>query len=161
MKRLHVHVAVDNLDRAVGYYNTLFAAQPSVLEHDYAEGMLDDIRVNFAISARGRCVGLDHLGIQVENDEELGAVVQALGGAGERIVEERGADCCYARGNKAWVTGPAGILWGTFHTLGGAPSYGEDNASADALIAAPTAASCCAPAVDAQATCGELAATAR
>jgi catechol 2,3-dioxygenase-like lactoylglutathione lyase family enzyme len=153
-------VAVDDLDRAVNFYNTLFATRPSVLEHDYAKWMLVEPRANFAISARGRRVGLDHLGIQVDSDEELGAVAQALGSAGERIVEEQGATCCYARGNKAWVADPAGILWETFHTLGGAPSYGEDNASADALIAAPTA-SCCAPVVGTDGACCEPAASAR
>ena len=145
MKRLHVHVAVDDLARSIDFYSNLFASGPAVVEADYAKWMLEDPRVNFAISARGRRVGLDHLGIQVESDDELGAVAAALNGAGERIVEEQEATCCYARGNKAWVADPSGILWETFHSLGSAPVYGEDNASADSLVAPPETQGACAP----------------
>jgi catechol 2,3-dioxygenase-like lactoylglutathione lyase family enzyme len=137
MKRLHVHVAVDDLDRAVPFYVTLFGAEPSLRHPDYAKWMLDDPRVNFAISQRGRAAGLDHLGIQVEAADELAAVSARLGAAGQAVVEEHQATCCYARSDKAWVTDPAGIAWETFLTHGSATAYGEDH------VAEASAGACC------------------
>ena len=144
MKRLHVHVAVADLGAAMEFYRTLFDAEPSVVEADYAKWMLDDPRVNFAISSRGRKVGLDHLGIQEDDDAELDSMSAALRASGQRTVEQRATTCCYAEGNKAWVADPSGILWETFHTIGAATAYGTDHAEADALAGAGA---CCAPAV--------------
>lgn len=129
MKRLHVHVAVDDLDRSIGFYSTLFGTDPSVLKGDYAKWMLDDPRVNFAISARGRAAGLDHLGIQVETGAELSELSTRLKAAGESTFDEAAVSCCYAKGDKTWVGDPSGLRWETFHTTGEATTYGEDAAA--------------------------------
>lgn len=129
MNRLHVHVAVSDLEKSIAFYSTLFNTAPSVLKHDYAKWMLDDPRVNFAISQRGTAVGVDHLGIQVESDGDLGDVAKRLSAAGTEVAEQHQASCCYAKSNKAWVKDPDGISWETFHTTGAATTYGEDTAS--------------------------------
>jgi len=139
MKRLHVHVAVDDLDRAIGFYSTLFAAEPSVREADYAKWMLDDPRVNFAISARGVAQGVDHLGIQVESDDELRELARRLKAAGEATRDQKATTCCYAQSNKVWVNDPTGLGWETFFTFGAATTYGEDEPHTEA----PKAASFC------------------
>ena len=127
MKRLHVHVAVDNLEQSIGFYSTLFAAQPNVTKGDYAKWMLDDPRVNFAISTRGgRAHGVDHLGIQVESDAELRELAGRLKAAGETPRDQEATTCCYAQSNKAWVDDPSGVRWETFFTFGEATVYGED-----------------------------------
>jgi catechol 2,3-dioxygenase-like lactoylglutathione lyase family enzyme len=137
MKRLHVHVAVDNLERSIGFYSTLFSARPSVLKDDYAKWMLDDPRMNFAISTRhGRTDGVDHLGIQVETDGELRELAGRLKAAGEITRDQEAATCCYAESNKTWVNDPSGIRWETFFTFGEATVYGED----EPVAAAPA---CC------------------
>jgi catechol 2,3-dioxygenase-like lactoylglutathione lyase family enzyme len=144
MKRLHVHVAVDNLEKSIGFYSTLFAAKPSLAKGDYAKWMLDDPRVNFAISTRaGRADGVDHLGIQVETDAELRELAQRLKAAGETTRDQEATTCCYARSNKAWVDDPSGIRWETFFTFGDATSYGEDE---PAVAKAPEQSCCSAPA---------------
>lgn len=143
MKRLHIHVAVDSLERSIGFYSTLFAARPSVLKDDYAKWMLDDPKVNFAISARdGRARGVDHLGIQVESDDELRALAGRLKAAGETTRDQEATTCCYARSNKAWVDDPSGVRWETFFTFGEATVYGEDEPAA-APQAAPVKKACC------------------
>jgi catechol 2,3-dioxygenase-like lactoylglutathione lyase family enzyme len=124
MKRLHVHVSVDDLDKAVGFYAALFAAQPAVRKDDYAKWMLDDPRVNFAISTRSREPGLDHLGIQVESADELKDVYGRLREAGGEILEQGETTCCYAKSEKSWTGDPAGISWEVFHTTGEATDYG-------------------------------------
>jgi predicted enzyme related to lactoylglutathione lyase len=124
MKRMHVHVSVEDLDKAIGFYSALFAAQPSVTKSDYAKWMLDDPRVNFAISTRGRAAGLDHLGIQVENADELQGVYARLRQAGGTILEEGQTTCCYAKSEKSWIDDPAGISWEAFHTTGDSTDYG-------------------------------------
>jgi catechol 2,3-dioxygenase-like lactoylglutathione lyase family enzyme len=139
MKRLHVHVAVDDLDRSIGFYSTLFAAEPSVREADYAKWMLDDPRVNFAISARGVAQGVDHLGIQVESDDELRELTGRLKAAAEVTRDQEKTTCCYAQSNKAWVNDPTGLRWETFFTFGAATTYGED----EPHIEAPKAVSSC------------------
>jgi hypothetical protein len=136
----HVHVAVADLERAIGFYSTLFAAKPSVVKDDYAKWMLDDPRVNFAISKRGRSGGIDHLGIQVESDGELRELAGRLKAAGETTRDEEAITCCYARGNKSWVNDPSGVRWETFFTFGEATTYGEDVPVAEPLAAAT---SCC------------------
>jgi catechol 2,3-dioxygenase-like lactoylglutathione lyase family enzyme len=126
MKRLHVHVAVDDLAQSIGFYATLFGSEPSVRKHDYAKWMLDDPRVNFAISRRDRAAGLDHLGIQVDDDAELTEIAGRLARAGQPVHEQKATTCCYARSDKAWVNDPQGIAWETFRTFGDSTAYGED-----------------------------------
>jgi catechol 2,3-dioxygenase-like lactoylglutathione lyase family enzyme len=127
MKRLHVHVAVDNLEKSIDFYSTLFATRPSVTKPDYAKWMLDDPKVNFAISSRGgRVDAIDHLGIQVETDAELQELSGRLKAAGETTRDQEATTCCYAQGNKSWVNDPSGIRWETFFTFGEATTYGED-----------------------------------
>ena len=139
MQRLHVHVAVSDLDRSIAFYKTLFNAEPTVLKPDYAKWMLDDPRVNFALSRRGAASGIDHLGIQVDSDGELGDVAARLSEAGAEISEQKQAACCYARSNKAWVEDPDGLSWETFHTTDAVTTYGEDTA-AKAVAKTPPAA---------------------
>ena len=116
MKRMHVHVSVQDLPQSIGFYSALFDAEPAVVKPDYAKWMLDDPRVNFAISTRGRESGLDHLGIQVENKTELHEVYARLRKAGGRVIEQGETACCYAKSEKSWIDDPAGIAWETFHT---------------------------------------------
>jgi catechol 2,3-dioxygenase-like lactoylglutathione lyase family enzyme len=125
MKRFHVHVAVDNLKKSIGFYTTLFAAPPSVVKSDYAKWMLDDPRVNFAISARGGKAGIDHLGIQVEDGNELGEVYDRLKQAEAPVLEEGATTCCYAQSEKSWIMDPQGVTWETFHTTGDSTVYGR------------------------------------
>jgi catechol 2,3-dioxygenase-like lactoylglutathione lyase family enzyme len=141
MKRLHVHVAVDNLDRSIGFYSTLFGAGPAVVKDDYAKWMLDDPRVNFAISDRARVAGVDHLGIQVDSNDELTELAARLKAAGETTRDQEATTCCYARSDKAWVNDPSGLRWETFFTFDGSTEYGEDEPGA-AKIEKPKAACC-------------------
>ena len=130
MKRLHVHVAVKNLQKSRAFYATLFGVEPTVLKEDYAKWMLDDPRLNFAISARGRsAAGVDHLGIQVDSREELADLSGRLKAAGETTLDQEATSCCYAKSDKTWVNDPAGLRWETFHTFGEAVTYGEDEPS--------------------------------
>jgi catechol 2,3-dioxygenase-like lactoylglutathione lyase family enzyme len=135
VKRLHVHVAVSDLSQSIGFYSALFAAQPTVLKTDYAKWMLDDPRVNFAISTRGRESGLDHLGIQAESQEELQEVYARLRQAGGNIIEQGETTCCYAKSEKSWIDDPAGIAWETFHTTGESTVYGDGSGENQARIA--------------------------
>lgn len=144
MKRFHVHIAVDDLPQNIRFYSALFGAPPSVEKTDYAKWMLDDPRVNFAISQRGSAAGLNHLGLQVDSDTELHALRAQLASADIEARDELGANCCYARSDKHWVQDPQGIAWETFHTLGDIPVFGEPAAGA-ASGAAQSA--CCATAV--------------
>ncbi len=143
MKRLHVHVAVEDLSKSVGFYSALFAAAPSVLKPDYAKWMLDDPRVNFAISTRGRQPGLDHLGIQVEDRDELQEVYARLRQAGGEIIEQGETSCCYAKSEKSWIDDPSGISWETFLTTGESTDYGDGTGERNARVARAKA--CCAP----------------
>ena len=143
MKRLHVHVAVENIEQSVEFYSALFAATPAVRKADYAKWMLEDPRVNFAISARGRAAGVDHLGIQVEERTELSQVAQRLRGAGRAPFDEGATTCCYAKSEKAWVLDPSGVSWETFLTTGESTTYGE----APAEGRGAQSAACCTPAI--------------
>ena len=146
MKRLHVHVAVENLPQSIGFYSALFAAQPAVVKADYAKWMLDDPRVNFAISTRGRQPGLDHLGIQVENADELQEVYARLHEAGGNIIEQGQTACCYAKSEKSWIDDPSGIAWETFLTTGESTTYGDGSGEHGACCvpqAKPAPASAC------------------
>jgi catechol 2,3-dioxygenase-like lactoylglutathione lyase family enzyme len=150
MKRLHVHVSVKDLSVSIRFYQTLFGAEPTVTKPDYAKWMLEDPRVNFAISMHRQPVGVNHLGFQVETDEELRGMRAQLEAADARMVEESEQPCCYAKSDKYWVTDPTGIAWETFHTLGGIPVYGEDRPvfdhGASAVPVETPAAACCVPA---------------
>jgi hypothetical protein len=128
MKRLHVHVSVSDLSASIRFYRTLFDTEPVVTRTDYAKWILEDPRVNFAISTHRQPVGVNHLGFQVDTDEELRGMRTQLEAADARMVEESEQPCCYARSDKYWVTDPTGIAWETFHTLGSIPVYGEDTA---------------------------------
>jgi len=155
MKRMHVHVSVDNLQQSVVFYSALFAAEPSVVKTDYAKWMLDDPPVNFAISTRGRQPGLDHLGIQAENGEELKEIYARLHKAGGDVIEQGQTSCCYAKSEKSWINDPAGISWETFLTAGESVDYGDGSGEREARVAHAKA--CCAPQVAqvaATATCG-------
>lgn len=126
MKRLHVHVAVNDLAQSLRFYTALFAAEPTVKKDDYAKWQLEDPRVNFAISKRGAKAGLDHLGIQVDDGAELGQLRSQLAQADVAVMDQKNATCCYAKSDKHWTLDPQGIAWESFHTLEAAPRYGED-----------------------------------
>src|SRR3981081_3360037 len=145
MKRMHVHVAVKDLQQSIGFYSALFAAQPCVAKPDYAKWMLSGPRVNFAISTRGREPGLDHLGIQVESADELREVYARLREAGGNIVEQGQTACCYARSEKSWIDDPAGIAWETFFTTGESTSYGDGSGEREARIAHQKQSACGGP----------------
>jgi catechol 2,3-dioxygenase-like lactoylglutathione lyase family enzyme len=148
MKRFHVHVAVDDLAASTKFYAALFGAPPTVEKDDYAKWMLDDPRINFAISARGNSVGVNHLGFQADSAEELEGIHARLQTADAAILPEEGASCCYAKSDKYWVTDPSGIAWESFHTLGAIPTFnGNPGAQTVPTPQAQTgAAACCAPA---------------
>jgi hypothetical protein len=142
MKRLHVHVAVHDIKQSVRFYSALFAAQPTVLKDDYAKWMLDDPRVNFAISARGAKTGLDHLGIQAESGDELEDIGARLAQADVSTTAQKGASCCYAKSDKYWTIDPQGVAWESFHSLDSVPMYGDQGRP----VAREAKASCCQPA---------------
>jgi catechol 2,3-dioxygenase-like lactoylglutathione lyase family enzyme len=136
MKRLHVHVAVANLEASVGFYSALFGSQPTKQKADYAKWMLDDPRVNFAISARGAKPGLDHLGIQTESPEELNALREQVKRAEFGVTDEGETMCCYAQSDKTWIQDPTGIAWEAYHTMADAELFNHGQ---------PTTSACCAP----------------
>jgi lactoylglutathione lyase len=139
MKRFHVHVHVDDLGKSIGFYSKLFAAEPTRIEADYAKWMLDDPRVNFAISTRGSKAGIDHLGMQTDDPEELAALKARAEAADMAMLDEGQTTCCYARSEKHWVTDPQGIAWEHFHTLGDIPVFNEAQTT-------ESTSACCAPA---------------
>jgi catechol 2,3-dioxygenase-like lactoylglutathione lyase family enzyme len=143
MKRLHLHVSVPDLDRSIQFYATLFGVEPSVVKDDYAKWMLEDPRVNFAISTRDGAPGLDHVGIQVETSGELYELADRLKAAGAETFDEAATTCCYAQSDKSWVSDPAGLRWETFFTFGEATSYGADRAEAGLEAVANSGAACC------------------
>jgi catechol-2,3-dioxygenase len=143
MKRFHVHMSVENLYQSIRFYSTMFAAEPSVVKGDYAKWMLEDPRVNFAISTHnGRVAGLDHLGIQVEDTGELHEVYERLQKAERPVLEEGATTCCYAKSEKSWISDPAGVAWETFHMTGESTTYG----TAAPLEQITTGGACCGPA---------------
>ena len=142
MKRFHVHVAVHDIKQSVRFYSTLFGSGPAIEKDDYAKWMLDDPRVNFAISTRGGKTGLDHLGIQAENGDELEDIGSRLAQADVSLLPQKGASCCYAKSDKYWTLDPQGVAWESFHTLDSVPMYGQDTRSKTE----PAKTACCAPA---------------
>ena len=143
MKRMHVHVSVQDLPRSIGFYSALFDAEPAIVKPDYAKWMLDDPRVNFAISTRGRESGLDHLGIQVENKTELHEVYARLRKAGGRVIEQGETACCYAKSEKSWIDDPAGIAWRLSTRLAKTSNMADGTGEREARVAHATA--CCGP----------------
>jgi len=136
MKRFHVHVAVKDLQQGIGFYSTLFGAEPTVLKDDYAKWMLEDPRVNFAISTWGKEPGIDHLGFQVDDDEELGEIATRLESAGHAVAAEKNTTCCYAVSDKHWVVDPAGTPWETFRSMAQVKTRGGSAVKAEAEAAA-------------------------
>lgn len=141
MKRMHLHVSVDDLDQSIGFYSTLFGSAPTVQKPDYAKWMLDDPLVNFAISQRGMKAGLDHIGIQVDDDLELQEIKHRLEQADLSLVTQTGTTCCYAKSDKHWVQDPSGIAWETYRTLESAPTFNSQQPH-------DTATACCTPAAE-------------
>lgn len=138
MKRLHVHVSVEDIPASIRFYRELFSAEPTVTKDDYAKWMLEDPRVNFAISRRAGATGVDHLGIQVEDPTELAEVYERLKKAEGPVVEEGETTCCYAQSEKSWIHDPQGVEWETFLTTGESAVYGSD-------VVAPKTKACCTP----------------
>ena len=138
MRRFHMHISVDDLNKNIQFYSQLFNADPTVAKDDYAKWALDDPAVNFAISARGNKVGLDHVGIQTESDDELSALRKQLEATDIKGVAQDNTTCCYSKSDKYWVQDPQGIAWETFHSLESVPVFSdaETNTSEGA---------CCAP----------------
>jgi catechol 2,3-dioxygenase-like lactoylglutathione lyase family enzyme len=145
VKRFHVHVSVPDLEKSIRFYSALFAAEPTVKKHDYAKWMLDDPRLNFAISARGGKAGIDHLGIQAENSAELEDLGVRLAQADVAITAQQGADCCYAKSDKYWTLDPQGVAWESFHTLDSVPMYGQVGRPRPAETKEVAQAACCGP----------------
>jgi catechol 2,3-dioxygenase-like lactoylglutathione lyase family enzyme len=154
MRRFHVHVSVSDLSESIRFYSKLFGGDPTVRKTDYAKWMLEDPRINFAISTRHRPTGVNHLGFQVDSDEELRGMQGQLKAADAHMVQEDEQPCCYARSDKYWVTDPSGIAWETFHSLASIPVYGEDTPVIDQssaavpvrVVAESTREACCVPA---------------
>ena len=139
MKRFHVHVAVDDLDANIRFYSSVFGTPPTVSKPDYAKWMVEDPRINFAISQRGAKAGVDHLGFQVDTDEELKSLRDQVAAAEIAALDQPDATCCYARSDKYWITDPQGIAWETYRTLGEAEIYGAQTRKAEESSA------CCSP----------------
>jgi len=149
MKRFHVHVSVGDLEQSIRFYSTLFGSDPAVTKPDYAKWMLEDPRVNFAISTGRSRVGINHLGLQTDSDAELEDLNGQLQRADVQTAAEKNVTCCYARSNKYWVKDPAGVAWETFHSLGSAPVYSEHEEPAADQQACGSASGCCGPAATA------------
>lgn len=141
MKRFHVHVGVKDLSQSIDFYSALFGAAPSVLQTDYAKWMVEDPRINFAISTRSGKAGLDHLGLQVDSAVELDHVAAQLKHASPDVIEQKDAACCYALSDKHWVQDPSGIAWEAFHTLDSVPVFGAQ----ESKPSLPVQSACCAP----------------
>jgi lactoylglutathione lyase len=142
VKRFHVHAHVEDLQASIAFYSKMFAAQPTRVESDYAKWMLEDPRINFAISTRGGKPGIDHLGLQTDTAEELVELKALAKAADMTLLDEGETSCCYARSDKHWITDPQGIAWEHFHTLGNIPVFSEGKPLADKRPAVASA--CCA-----------------
>jgi catechol 2,3-dioxygenase-like lactoylglutathione lyase family enzyme len=153
VKRLHVHVGVSDLDQSIAFYTTLFGERPSVAKSDYAKWMLDDPRVNFAVSVGHHAAkGIEHLGIQVEDSAELAEVYGRLKKADRPMLEEGATTCCYAKSEKSWVSDPDGVVWEAFLTKGDATVYG-DSPNLVAVSVNASEVTCCAPAMEKPPVC--------
>ncbi len=146
MKRFHVHAHVENLQQSIAFYSALFGAEPTRIEVDYAKWMLEDPRINFAISTRGDKPGIDHMGIQTDTDEELAELKQRAQAADMALLDEGTTTCCYARSDKYWLTDPQGIAWEQFRSLSNIPVFSERAPKPQEVASA-----CCAPNIKAKA----------
>jgi len=142
MKRFHVHVAVHDLEQSIRFYSALFGAEQAVKKPDYAKWMLEDPRINFAISNRRAKAGIDHLGLQAENGGELEEIGTRLAQADVSTTAQKDANCCYAKSDKYWTVDPQGIAWESFHTLDSVPLYGTETRAPTVADKAPAAACC-------------------
>ena len=138
MKRMHLHVSVDDLNKSISFYNTMFGQEPTVIKSDYAKWMLDDPLVNFAISQRGAKVGLDHIGIQVDGEDALSEMKARFDAAELSVLTQEGTTCCYSKSDKHWVQDPSGIAWETYHILDSAPTFNDEHSQADSACCAPS-----------------------
>lgn len=145
MKRLHVHVAVKDIDQSIRFYSTLFGTEPSVVKPDYAKWMLEDPRVNFAISNGHEDSGIRHLGIQVDDSAELAEVAERLSRAERPVLDEVDANCCYAKSDKHWVADPQDVVWETFFSHGVSTVYGNDVDAEEKLGRCAPGSVCCEP----------------
>jgi catechol 2,3-dioxygenase-like lactoylglutathione lyase family enzyme len=152
MKRFHVHVAVKDLRDSIRFYSAMFGSEPTVTKPDYAKWMLDDPRVNFAISQRNQTPGINHLGMQAETDDELEGIHANLRLADSSIVAEKGVNCCYAKSDKYWVTDPQGVAWESFRSLGSVPLFGSENEIAPGACGSAEPTGCCTPGTVAEPT---------
>ena len=140
MKRFHIHVGVKDLNHSIQFYSTLFGQAPTKQKDDYAKWMIEDPRINFAISTRSNEEGVDHLGFQVDENKELVELTERLKNADIGVYGEGTTTCCYAESNKAWVKDPSGIAWETYQTMADAEVFSEKPKKAEV-----TASACCAP----------------
>ncbi|NLF77918.1 MAG: glyoxalase/bleomycin resistance/dioxygenase family protein [Chloroflexi bacterium] len=141
MKRFHVHTHVNDLQASIAFYTKMFGAEPTRVEGDYAKWMLDDPRLNFAISTRGDKPGVDHLGFQTDSEDELAEMKARAQAADMAMLDEGNTTCCYARSDKYWVTDPQGVAWEQFHTLGDIPVFSEKQPA----VQPQSDSACCAP----------------
>lgn len=138
MKRLHIHMSVDNLEESIQFYTAQFGAEATKIKEDYAQWLIDDISLNFAISTRSQTKGIDHLGIQYDSDEALEAGETMLKAVGIEGQEDKGTQCCYMESNKYWVKDPTGIVWENYHSVGEIELFGQENVESDAACCTPT-----------------------
>ncbi len=151
MKRFHVHVGVSDLDRSIAFYSGLFGVEPTVTKPDYAKWMLEDPRINFAISQKcGAEKGIEHIGLQVENEDELGEVYSRLKDAKGPVLEEGATTCCYAKSEKSWIADPDGVRWEAFLTHGESTVYGHSPDYTQLSSESAAATACCAPSIEDQ-----------
>lgn len=151
MKRFHVHVGVEDLERSISFYRGLFGAEPTVSKADYAKWMLEDPRINFAISQKcGATKGVEHLGVQVEDAAELADVYRRLKEANAPVLEEGATTCCYAKSEKSWIADPDGVVWEAFLTAGESTVYGDSPDLAQLASAAAADGACCTPTINKQ-----------
>lgn len=156
MKRLHIHIAVADLEQSIGFYSTLFGSEPDKRKSDYARWLLDDPCVNFAISEHaGVAPGLDHLGVQVDSDNDLNAITDRLHNAGAQTLQQEATVCCYARSNKTWVEDPSGLRWESFRSFGDSVDYGVSGANHDVSETRSDDGVCCTPGIPADKTTAE------
>ena len=155
MKRFHVHVGVEDLDRSIAFYSGLFGSEPSVVKTDFAKWMLDDPRINFAISSDHHAKkGIEHLGIQVEDQSELTEVYARLKAANGPVIEEGAPTCCYARSEKSWIADPDGVMWEAFLTHGDATVYSDSPPLEQLASASAAEGACCTPQISNANSCG-------
>ncbi|GJM13708.1 MAG: glyoxalase [Pseudohongiella sp.] len=149
MRRMHINIGVENIEQSIKFYNALFGAEPAKTKDDYAKWMLEDPRINFAISSRTSTKGVDHLGLQVDDESELEDLRERLQTADMSIFDEGETVCCYARSDKSWVKDPSGVAWEAFQTMEDVQLFSEAEPTGEGVCCAPETrpkSNCCAPA---------------